>query len=160
MAAFATTKSTDELDDQNPQDTETQLRTQHISWKALFSFTTRKHLPTLVIALVSAAIAALTLPAIAVLYGLIFREFAKVGADTISGSTFLHNVSKYCIYLAAFGGLNWLTNSIFFMAFITFGELQARSARDRIFSALLRKDMAWYDTRSPGVAALLTNMQT
>jgi ATP-binding cassette subfamily B (MDR/TAP) protein 1 len=126
-----------------------------MGWNVLFSFTTRKHIPVLSVALVFATIAALTLPAMAVVFGLIFRQFADFGAGKLSATEFLHNVSRYCTYLTAFGGVSWMANSVYFMSFLMFGELQARSARDRLFDALLKKDMAWYDTKDTGVAAFL-----
>lgn len=130
-----------------------------MGWKALFSFTTRKHVPVLSVACVAATVAALTLPAMAIVFGLIFRQFSDFGAGKVSASDFLRNVSTYCTYLTAFGGVSWLANSIYFMSFLTFGELQAQSARDRIFNALLEKNMAWYDTRDTGVAAFLPAVQ-
>ncbi|KAJ4286276.1 ATP-dependent permease [Kalmusia sp. IMI 367209] len=160
MATFPASNSTDEPDKQDEQDAEEQKYIHDMGWKALFSFTTRKHLPVLALAVASATLAALTLPALAVMYGLIFREFANFGAGSISSSKFLREISKYCIYVTAFGGLSWLGNSLYFVAFLTFGELQARSARGKIFGALLKKDMAWYDTRDTGMSAFLPAMQT
>jgi ATP-binding cassette subfamily B (MDR/TAP) protein 1 len=104
-------------------------------------------------------VAALTNPAIAIVFGSVFRQFADFGAGNITASEFLHNIAKYCTYLTAFGCLSWLSNSISCMAFMAFGELQAHSARDMIFISLLRKDMAWYDTRDTGIAALLPSVQ-
>ena len=54
---------------------------------------------------------------------------------------------------------SWLASSTFYALFLVFGELQARSARERMFEALLQKDIAWYDTRKGGVAALLPTIQ-
>jgi ATP-binding cassette subfamily B (MDR/TAP) protein 1 len=130
-----------------------------MGWKALFSFTTRNHIWVLSTTLVGAMIAALTLPAMAIVFGQIFRQFADFGAGKLSAAAFLDKVSKYCTYLVLFGGLSWLANSIYFMSSLTFGELQARSARDRIFNALLEKNIAWYDTRDTGIVALLPGVQ-
>ncbi|KAF2868020.1 multidrug resistance protein-like protein 2 [Massariosphaeria phaeospora] len=130
-----------------------------VGWKALFGFTTKQHLPVLSIAFFTATVSALTLPAMAVLYGLMFRQFAEFGSGKIAGDVLLRNISKYCIYLTGVVSLNWLSNSIYFAMFLTFGELQARSARDRMFNALIQKDMAWYDTRQSGVAAFLPAIQ-
>lgn len=132
---------------------------QRAGWKALFGFTTRAHLPVLSVAVLSAIVAALTMPAMAVVYGLVFRQFSSLASGHISSSTFLHNVSKYCLYMTGFVGLSWLANTIFFMTFLAFGELQARAARDRLFSALLKREMKWYDTRENGIAAFLPSLQ-
>ncbi|KAH9863238.1 hypothetical protein IAQ61_009515 [Plenodomus lingam] len=130
-----------------------------IGWKALFSFTTHKHVPVLLGALLGAFIAALTMPIFAIVYGLIFGKYTEYGAGQISGSEMMSSITKYCIILTGLATLNWIANSFYFFFFLTFGEMQARSARNRIFEALIEKDMAWYDTREAGVAAFLPAIQ-
>lgn len=132
----------------------------HMGWKDLFSFTTRKHVPILCTALLFAFIAALTLPAMAVLFGLIFRQFTDFASGKISSSDMLHNSSNYCIYLTAVCAATWFTNSVYFMLFLAFSELQARSARERIFNALLHKNIEWYDAQESGIAAFLPTIQS
>ncbi|PVH92092.1 P-loop containing nucleoside triphosphate hydrolase protein [Periconia macrospinosa] len=129
------------------------------TWKDLFGFTTRRHLPILFVAFLAALVAALANPAIAVVFGSVFHQFTEFGAGRITAAEFLRQISKYCTYLTAFGCASWIANSIYFMLFLSFGELQAYSARQTIFTALLRKDMAWYDTRDTGIAALLPSVQ-
>ncbi|KAL5418582.1 hypothetical protein PMIN04_007283 [Paraphaeosphaeria minitans] len=160
MATPAASNRVNEPDKQDVLDAEEQQFVANMGWKALFSFTTRKHLPVLAFAVLASSLAALTLPALAVLYGLLFREFGSVAKGDKSDSQFLKQVSTYCIYVTAIGGVSWLGNSLHFAAFMTFGEMQARSARGRLFGALLNKDMAWYDTRDTGMAAFLPAMQT
>lgn len=160
MATVAASNRADEPDKQDVLDAEEQRFVENMGWKAVFSFTTRKHLPILAFAVLASTLAALTLPALAVLYGLLFREFGSVAKGDKSDSEFLKQVSTYCIYVTAIGGVSWLGNSLEFAAFVTFGELQARSARERIFGVLLKKNMAWYDTQDTGMAALLPAMQT
>lgn len=130
-----------------------------VGWKALFSFTTKKHLPVLSGALLAALVAAATLPAFAIIYGLIFREYTDYGAGKIDSNRLLRSVTKYCIMLTGVASLNWIANSFYFFLFLTFGELQARSARNRIFDALIKKDMAWYDTLENGITAFLPAIQ-
>ncbi|KAF2275038.1 P-loop containing nucleoside triphosphate hydrolase protein [Westerdykella ornata] len=129
-------------------------------WIALFWFTRRRHLPLLSTAVCTAVIAALSRPAIAVLFGLLFRQFASFGSGQISGSELLHNGSNLCIYLTAVCAALWILSSFNFMLFLSFGELQARSARERVFESLLRKDMDWYDMSENGIAAFLSTAQT
>lgn len=160
MAASATSNSTNDANKQDGLDIHEQQFVQDLGWRALFGFTTRKHLSVLLFAICASTLAALTLPALAVLYGLLFREFGAVANNGKSDSQFLKQVSTYCIYVTAIGGVSWLGNSLHFAAFMTFGEMQARSARGRIFGALLRKDMAWYDVQDAGMAAFLPAMQT
>jgi ATP-binding cassette subfamily B (MDR/TAP) protein 1 len=65
----------------------------------------------------------------------------------------------YCLILTRIIALNWMANSFYFFFFLTFGELRARGARNRIFDALIKKDMAWFDTRETGIAAFLPAIQ-
>lgn len=160
MATSAASNSTHDAEKHDELDKEEQKLLQNMGWKALFSFTTRKHLPVLAFAVAAATVAALTLPALAVLYGLTFREFGAISKGEKSDSEFLKQLSTYCLYIVALGGFSWVGNSLYYTAFMTFGEMQARSARGRIFGTLLRKNMAWYDTRDTGMEAFLPAMQT
>jgi ATP-binding cassette subfamily B (MDR/TAP) protein 1 len=141
------------------QDEENELL-RHVGWKALLGFTTRKHIPIFCLAFFCATVAALTLPAFAVVYGLVFRQFASFGSGQMTGPELLRNASKYCTYLTALAVINWVSNSIYFASYLTFGELQASGARNRIYKALLQKDMAWYDTRQSGITAFLPSIQS
>ena len=134
--------------------------TRNVGWKALFGFTTRKHIPVLLGGLITACIAAIILPLFAVVYGLIFRAYIDYGAGKIDNDKLLGSVTKYCIILGGITSLSWITNSFCVFSFLTFGELQARSARNRIFEALIKKDMTWFDTRKTGIAALLPTLHT
>lgn len=129
------------------------------SWTALFGFTTSKHLPVLAGGLFGAIVAALTLPVFAIVYGFIFREYTDYGAGKIDSATLVDRITKNCIILCAVVTVNWTSNSIYYFFGLSFGELQARSARNRIFDALMKKDMTWYDTRDTGIAAFLPVVQ-
>jgi ATP-binding cassette subfamily B (MDR/TAP) protein 1 len=130
-----------------------------LGWKALFGFTTRKHVPILSGAMLSAFIAAATLPVFAIIYGLIFRDYTDYGAGKLDSSGLRSSVTRHCLILTGIATLNWVANSVYFFFILTFGELQARGARNKIFDALISKDMAWYDTRETGTAAVLTAVQ-
>lgn len=130
-----------------------------VGWKVLFGFTTTRHVPVVLCGLLSTTVAALTMPAFAVLYGLIFGQYTIYGAGLTDSHALMSNMTKYCIILAGICTLNWIANSFQYFCFLTFGELQARSARNRIFDALIKKDMAWFDTRETGTAAVLSTVQ-
>ncbi|KAF1841884.1 P-loop containing nucleoside triphosphate hydrolase protein [Cucurbitaria berberidis CBS 394.84] len=159
MATTLASNDTDSHEKMVREASEEQDYVLQVGWKALFGFTTRKHLPVLSGALLSAVIAAATLPVFAIIYGLIFREYTDYGAGKIDSSTLLSSVTRYCIILTGIASLNWIANSFYFFFFLTFGELQARSARNRIFDVLIKRDMAWYDTRDTGIAAFLPAVQ-
>lgn len=142
-----------------PQDDEEQLYASKLGWKALFGFTTSAHITVLISAFLSAAVAAATLPVFSIIYGLVFGAYSDYGAGKFDGQTLLDKVSRLCVIMAGVAAASWILNSIFFFLFLLFGELQAKSGRIRIFKALIRKDMAWFDMRESGIAAFLPTIQ-
>ena len=130
-----------------------------VGWKALFGFTTTSHIPVLISALVSAAAAAATLPVISIIYGQIFGAYSDYGSGKTDGNTLLNEVSRLCLIMTGITAASWILNSIFFSLFLLFGELQAKSARSRIFDVLIRKDITWFDMRESGIAAFLPTIQ-
>jgi ATP-binding cassette subfamily B (MDR/TAP) protein 1 len=159
MAPPTASNGSSEKENVSPQAKEEHQYLAHAGWRALFGFTTRRHLPVLSCGLLSAIIAAASIPVFAIIYGLIFRDYTSYGAGNIDSSALRSKVARYCLILTGVASLNWMANSFYFFFFLTFGELQARSARNKIFDALLRKDMAWYDTRETGIAAFLPGIQ-
>ncbi|KAI9688946.1 MAG: hypothetical protein M1822_000683 [Bathelium mastoideum] len=144
------TKNTDPEDDEE---------TPVAPWSALFAFTTKKHIIILFLAILFSAISAINVPAKAYLLGKTFNSFTSYGADRISGTELRAEVAKYCTYLAIVGLVNWLTSAAFFMFWLAFAEMQAKSARDQVFEGLLEKDMEWYDLQKNGIAASIPRMQ-
>lgn len=130
-----------------------------VGWKVLFGFTTRQHVPTILGGIVTASLAALLMPVFAIVYGLIFREYTYYGAGNSDSDKLISGVTRLCIILTGVTTVSWVANSFYFFFFLTFGELQARSARNRIFDALMKKDMAWFDMREAGIAAFLPTVQ-
>jgi ATP-binding cassette subfamily B (MDR/TAP) protein 1 len=130
-----------------------------VGWRVLFGFTTRQHVPVILGGVATATIAALSMPVFAIVYGLIFGQYTLYGAGEIDSYTLTSNMTKYCIILAGISTVNWIANSSSFFFFLTFSELQARSARNRIFDTLIKKEMAWFDTRETGIAAFLPTIQ-
>jgi ATP-binding cassette subfamily B (MDR/TAP) protein 1 len=159
MAPATASDTTGKKEKLNVQTNEEKQYVLQAGWKALFGFTTKKHLPLLSAAILSASIAAAILPVLAIIYGLIFREYTNYGTGKIDSSALRSGVTRYCLILTGLVSLNWIANSLYFFFFLTFGELQARTARNRIFDALLKKNMAWYDTRETGIAAFLSAIQ-
>ena len=128
-------------------------------WKALFFFTTRSHTIPLLCGFTSAVLSGVTAPAQSLLLGKAFGLFTQYAAGGLSGNEFLSKETNYVCYMLAVGGGSWLVHSIFFTSWIAFGELQAKSARDRLFHGMLRKDIEWYDIRKNGVGALIPRLQ-
>lgn len=151
--------SDEEQEKTNTQANEEQEYASHVGWKALFGFTTSSHVAVLISALASAAVAAATLPVFSIIYGLVFGVYSDYGAGKVDGMQLLDEVTRLCLIMTGIATASWVLNSIFFFLFLLFGELQAKSARTRIFDALIRKDMTWFDMRESGIAAFLPTIQ-
>ncbi|TKA32476.1 hypothetical protein B0A50_01584 [Salinomyces thailandicus] len=129
-------------------------------WKALFFFTTRANLPILILGFICSFGAGAVMPIEAYLTGKIFDGFSSYALGKYTAAQFLDHQKKYIIYQTALSGGSWLLHSLEFMFWLAFGELQAKSARDRLFHGLLEKDIEWYDMRKNGIGALLPRLQT
>lgn len=128
-------------------------------WKALLNFTTKKHLPLLILSLICSIIVGIVTPAQAYLMGKVFSNFTKFGSGQIKESEFKHNEVLYSIYFIIIGGICWFFSTMMYAGWIMFGELQARSARERLFNALIERDIEWFDQRKDGVGALTGRLQ-
>jgi ATP-binding cassette subfamily B (MDR/TAP) protein 1 len=124
-------------------------------WKALFFFTTKSHLTCLFIGLAAALAAGGITPAQSYLLGKAFDAFT----NSSSPSAVLKSVTNYTIYLTALGVGSWLVHFVFFSAWLAFGELQANSARERLFLGMLSKEIEWYDMRKNGIGAMIPRLQ-
>lgn len=129
-------------------------------WKSLFFFTTRGNLPVLVLGILWSIIAGAISPAQSYVTGKIFNGFASYATGSMDSEKLMQEQKKYILYLVAVAGASWLFHSLQFMFWLAFGELQAKSARDRLFHGLLEKDIEWYDMRKNGIGALLPRLQT
>lgn len=146
-------------ENESTQTDEEQEYVSYVGWKALFGFTTTSHIVVLIGALASAAAAAATLPVFSIIYGLVFGAYSDYGAGNVDGTELLSEVTRLCSIMTGIAAVSWVLNSISFCFFLLFGELQAKSARTRVFDVLIRKDMAWFDTRESGIAAFLPTIQ-
>ncbi len=128
-------------------------------WRTLFNFTTKQHASTLLLALTLSLASGIVVPIQAVFLGRIFLAFTSFGATSLDQSEFRDEVVKYCVYLCALGAASWLVDGLYFTSWLAFGELQGQSARLKLFSDMLEKDMAWFDLRKNGIGALLPRLQ-
>ena len=130
------------------------------SWRSLFNFTDRFHSVALAPALLLSALSGVLLPAVAILMGKYFDALAKFGAGTISERELIQGVLSSTYGLVAIGGATWLLKGGYLTFWLVFGEMQAKSVRDRLFQSLLLKDLEWFEMRSNGVSSLLSRLQT
>lgn len=128
-------------------------------WQSLFSFTSRIHLFSLFIALILSIASGIIIPAFAIILGRVFDLFTKYGAKEMSGSELVKKVSIYGLGLVGLGSGSGILNAGYFMAWLVFGELQAKRAREMLFDGMLKKDMDWYDMRKAGIDTLISRLQ-
>ncbi|PYH47309.1 ABC transporter ATP-binding protein [Aspergillus saccharolyticus JOP 1030-1] len=128
-------------------------------WLSLFSFTTRKHAPTLIGGIVLAIIASLPTPIFSILLGDIFNEFALFGGREITNGDLIRSTTKYCIWLAVLGAISWVCNGCYYILFVIFGELQVANARTELFGGLLKRDQEWFETQQDGTRVYLSSLQ-
>ncbi|KAK6813308.1 hypothetical protein RU639_011019 [Aspergillus parasiticus] len=129
------------------------------SWLSLFSFTTKKHIPTLCFAILFAALASASSPVFATLLGEAFNSLALFGSDQISAHELIQKTKTSCIKLACLGVYSWFCNSIYFILFMIFGELQVANARGTLFNGLLQKEQEWFETQQDGTRTFLSCLQ-
>ena len=82
------------------------------------------------------------------------------GAGTVDAEEMLHEVSMWCIGLTVLGAATWVVEGAFFSLWLVFGELQAKSVRQQMFSSMLDKNIEWYDLCEDGIASLLSRIET
>lgn len=131
-----------------------------ITWRSIFNFTTREHLSVQLSAFVLAIISGALKPIMAIFLGYIFDDMAAFGADHSTKAHLLKSISVWCVALTALGIGKMVFNGAFFGLWMLFGELQAKSVRDKLFVGMLKKEMEWYDSRKNGTSSLLVRIQT
>ncbi|KAF7856120.1 hypothetical protein EAF04_010073 [Stromatinia cepivora] len=130
------------------------------SFKSLFTFTTKKHTFNIVICIIFAIVSGILKPISAIFYGNIFSALTHFGSGGITAQETLHQVSKWCIAISVLGGAVWLFEGLFLCSWMIFGELQARSVREKMFAGMLEKDLEWFDLRKDGIGSLLIRIET
>lgn len=129
------------------------------SWKSLFGFTTRKHLPSLTVGAVVALLAGCVTPVLAIFLGNVFNIFTDFGAGQISVDGLRSQIVTNCLGMIGLGAAGWLLNGTYFAMFVAFGEMQASTIRRNIFVDLLKRDVEWFEARSEGSGAFLSGIQ-
>lgn len=141
--------------DQNEEGDEAEVS----GWLSLFNFTSRIHLVSLSIALILSVASGIIIPAFAVILGKVFDLFTKYGGKEMSGSDLVKKISIYGLGLVGLGSGSGILNAGYFMAWLVFGELQAKAAREQLFDGMLKKDLDWYDMRKAGIDTLISRLQ-
>lgn len=129
------------------------------TWRSLFGLTPRAHLLILVPGAVLALLAGCATPALAIFLGNLFDAFTNFGAEKITGNELRAKVVSSCLGMFGLGLAGWLLNGAYFAAFVVFGEMQACSARKKLFTKLLKRDVEWFEARDEGTGAFLSGVQ-
>lgn len=135
-------------------------RQQKPSFKHLFAFVAPRHYGILVVGLVASMLLGGLKTGLSILIGKIFGVISDFGSEKLTGPETSAQVFFYCGILAILGGAALFVNFAFVFFWSLFSELHARSVRQIIFRALLKKDMVWFDHREDGVASMLVGIQT
>ena len=130
------------------------------AWRSLFAFTDQHHMFVLILALVLSVASGIIIPALAVFLGKIFNLFSDFGSGNLTSHGLVSKVTIDCIGLVGLGSASWILNGSYFMVWLVFGELQAKSVRDKLYANMLEKDLEWFEMHSNGVGALLPRLQT
>ncbi|KAJ5163371.1 ABC transporter integral membrane type 1 [Penicillium coprophilum] len=128
-------------------------------WKSLFGFTTRRHLPTLILGSMFALVASLVTPALAIFLGNVFDSFNSFGADKTDAKGLHSQVITNCLGMIGLGVAGWFLNGAYYALFVAFGEMQASVLRSEVFLELLKRDLGWFEAKSEGSGALLSGIQ-
>lgn len=129
------------------------------SWKSLFGFTTRKHLPTLAVGAGAAFLAGCVTPALAIFLGNVFDLFTSFGAGQMQSDTLMSQIVMNCLGMVGLGAAGWLLNGAYFGIFVAFGEIQAWDIRRMVLVSLLKRDIEWFEAQHEGSGAFLSGIQ-
>ncbi|KAF5665159.1 ABC transporter [Fusarium heterosporum] len=130
------------------------------SWKQLFLFTRKSHTGALIAALLAAGFTAGFKTVLSVILGKVFDIIAGFGNGSLDGDQALAQISDWALVLLGLGIGNWIASTAFLALWVIYSELQACSVRHDIFTSLLSKDMAWFDSQPEGISSLLIRIQT
>lgn len=130
------------------------------TFATLFSFTRPKHRPLIFLSFSTAAIVAASRTAYAIFLGKIFEIISKWSTGLLNAEEFISEISHWSVYFVLLGLGMWLFSSLDIALWVINGEIRARTTRETMFAALLRKTAGWYDLRGEGVWGLLVQIQT
>lgn len=129
-------------------------------WTDLFIFCRGPNTSILISAILFTIISGTILPGQAIFLGKMFNLFTSLGSGQLSGLDLIEHMTSFAFRFCIFGAVSGVSNSFFFGTWITFSELQAKLARENIFTSMLKKEIAWFDARRAGVETFVSRLQT
>ncbi|KAI1614178.1 ATP-binding cassette, subfamily B, member 4 [Exophiala viscosa] len=128
------------------------------NWKGIFAFTKTPHLYALIPAVTFSVAAGLLQPTMAIVLGKFFNNFSEYAAGRIDGATLMKDCLIGVYALLGLGPCTLLLKGGMFVCWVKFGEMQAKSVRELLFSSLLARDIEWFDVQSTGMPTSLSQM--
>ncbi|EGO23855.1 hypothetical protein SERLADRAFT_450147 [Serpula lacrymans var. lacrymans S7.9] len=152
-----------------------------VSFSTLFRYSTRTELAMNAIGLVCAAAAGAAQPLMSLLFGRLTEDFVSFATDTINfnnatasgnqtqiiqaqqildveGASFRRNAAADASYLVYIGVGMFICTYVYMYVWVYTGEVNAKRIRERYLQAILRQDIAFFDTVGAGEVA--TRIQT
>lgn len=112
------------------------------------------------LAMFSSAATGAIIPIQAYIVGKLTQQLANYGTGSEIEVGFKSESKRYIIWLVFLGSVSWLAHGSFFLCWVIFGELQARSARQKLFGSLIEREFGWFDKREDGIGSLATCIQS
>ena len=128
-------------------------------FRHLFAFTTWKGSLVLSMALIASILVGALHASLAIFIGKTFSLVSSYGSSLVSDSDVMSQVTRFCGTMLILGGSGWAANFLLMFLWVAFSELEVRRARCDVFSALLRKEVGWFDKVPNGTSGLLIQIQ-
>lgn len=124
----------------------------------LFAFTPPRHIPLLVLSILSSAIVAAGRTGYVVFLGKIFELVSARGAGHLPPGPFLDEICRWAVYMVLLGVGMWVFSTLEMALWVVGGELRAREARERVWATLMGRAVGWFESREEGVEALVSGV--
>ena len=127
--------------------------------ESLFAFTQRSHRIILALAIFGDIVSGAVFPIFALLLGDSFKALSDYGAGSASVQELNDAVVQNVTLLAVFAFATWISHTAFFTFSQTFGEMQVRTARRRVFNGLINRHVASFDMLGDGTSNAIFRLQ-
>jgi ATP-binding cassette subfamily B (MDR/TAP) protein 1 len=114
----------------------------------IFRYSKREDLMWGVPALGVSIASALTTPILTILLSVAFNALSQFSTGSYTAKEFMNQVATAVSGILSLGLASVLLSWIMVALWWTFGDRQVFTARSRLFSSLLFKDLAWFDTNT------------
>ncbi|GAB1317739.1 ATP-dependent permease [Madurella fahalii] len=124
----------------------------------LFAFTPPRHIPLLVLSILSSAVVAAGRTGYVVFLGKIFELVSARGAGRLPPGEFLDEICRWAVYMVLLGVGMWVFSTLEVALWVVGGQLRAREARETVWAVLMRRAVGWFEAREEGVGAVLAGV--